>query len=49
MRWVGLTLCLLWTAQQLSRLIIWLRQFSQRDPLSRAFQQELLRRGLALR
>ena len=48
MRWIGLTLCLLWTAQQLSRLIIWLRQWGQRDPLSQAFRRELLRRGLAL-
>lgn len=48
-RWVGLTLCLLWSAHQLSRLITWLRQLVQRDPLSQAFQRELLRRGLILR
>jgi hypothetical protein len=30
-------------------LITWLRQWGQRDPLSQAFQQELLRRGLLLR
>ena len=47
-RWIGLTLCLLWTAQQLSRLITWLRQWGQRDPLSQAFRRELQRRGLAL-
>ena len=47
-RWIGITLCLLWTAQQLSRLITWLRQWGQRDPLSQAFQRELQRRGLAL-
>jgi len=48
-RWVGITLCLLWAANQLTRLITWLRQWGQRDPLSQAFQQELLRRGLVLR
>lgn len=48
-RWVGLTLCLLWAADQLSRLITWLRQWGQRDPLSQAFQRELRRRGLVLR
>ena len=47
-RWIGITLCLLWTAQLLSRLITWLRQWGQRDPLSQAFQRELQRRGLAL-
>ena len=47
-RWIGLTLCLLWMAQQLSRLITWLRQWGQRDPLSQAFQRELQRRGMAL-
>ena len=47
-RWIGITLCLLWTAQQLSRLITWLRQWGQRDPLSQAFQRELQRRGLVL-
>ena len=49
LRWVGLTLCLLWMSHQLSRLITLLRQWGQRDPLSQAFQQELLRRGLLLR
>lgn len=48
LRWVGITLCLLWLAQQLSRLITWLRQWGQRDPLSQAFQRELLKRGLLL-
>lgn len=49
MRWVGITLCLLWTANQLSRLITWLRQWGQRDPVSQAFQREVDRRGLVLR
>ena len=48
-RWVGITLCLLWAANQLSRLITWLRQWGQRDPLSQAFHRELHRRGLVLR
>lgn len=48
-RWVGITLCLLWTANQLSRLITWLRQWGQRDPVSQAFQREVDRRGLVLR
>jgi hypothetical protein len=47
-RWIGFSLCLLWMAQQLSRLITWLRRWGQRDPLSQAFRQELQRRGLAL-
>ena len=48
MRWIGLTLCLLWMAQQVSRLIIWLRRWGQHDRLSQAFRQEVQRRGLAL-
>jgi hypothetical protein len=48
-RWIGITLCLLWVGQQLSRLITWIGQGGQRDPLSQAFQQELRRRGLVLR
>lgn len=48
LRWIGITLCLLWTAHQLSRLITWFRQWGHRDPLSQAFQRELLRRGLVL-
>ena len=47
MRWLGLTLCLLWVGHRLSHLIAALRQLLQRDPLSRAFGLELERRGLA--
>jgi hypothetical protein len=46
MRWLGITLCLLWAGHQLTRLINALRQLLQRDPLSRAFDLELQRRGL---
>jgi len=46
MCWLGITICLLWSGHQLTRLISALRQLLQRDPLSKAFGQELVRRGL---
>lgn len=46
MRWLGITICLLWAGHQLTRLISAVRQVLQRDPLSRAFGLELERRGV---